>query len=158
MSGNALSPEGPALNASPRSDAARPATGADLESESTDLLTTTASTAFGFSELRAGRLEGMQSVLHGRDTLAVLPTGGGKSAIYQITALLIDGPTVVVSPLIALQRDQVAALTERLGGGAGSQAVAANSAVGSKASAAAFVTIRSDPTEFLFLAPEQLAK
>ena len=100
----------------------------------------------------------MQAVLARRDTLAVLPTGGGKSAIYQIPSLLLEGPTVVVSPLIALQRDQVAALTQRLGGGAGSQAVAANSALGSKASAAAFDAIRSGDAEFLFLAPEQLAK
>ncbi|MDQ1632118.1 MAG: ATP-dependent helicase RecQ, partial [Frankiaceae bacterium] len=99
----------------------------------------------------------MRSVLTGQDTLAVLPTGGGKSAIYQITSLLIEGPTVVVSPLIALQRDQVAALTERLGGGSGSQAVAANSAVGAKASAAAFDALRSGDAEFLFLAPEQLS-
>ncbi len=100
----------------------------------------------------------MRSVLSGRDTLAVLPTGGGKSAIYQITSLLLEGPTVVVSPLIALQRDQVAALTERLGGASGSQAVAANSAVGAKASAAAFDALRSGDAEFLFLAPEQLSK
>jgi ATP-dependent DNA helicase RecQ len=100
----------------------------------------------------------MQSVLGQRDTLAVLPTGGGKSAIYQIPSLLLEGPTVVVSPLIALQRDQVAALTERLGGGHGSQAVAANSAVGSQASSAAFDALRSGDAEFLFLAPEQLAK
>ncbi|MDQ1649937.1 MAG: ATP-dependent helicase RecQ [Frankiaceae bacterium] len=100
----------------------------------------------------------MRSVLTGQDTLAVLPTGGGKSAIYQITSLLIEGPTVVVSPLIALQRDQVAALTKRLGGGSGSQAVAANSAVGAKASAAAFDALRSGDAEFLFLAPEQLSK
>jgi ATP-dependent DNA helicase RecQ len=100
----------------------------------------------------------MQSLLDHRDTLAVLPTGGGKSAIYQIPSLLLEGPTVVVSPLIALQRDQVAALTERLGGGAGSQAVAANSAIGPKASAAAFDAIRGGDAEFLFLAPEQLSK
>jgi ATP-dependent DNA helicase RecQ len=100
----------------------------------------------------------MKSVLAGRDTLVVLPTGSGKSAVYQLPALLLDGPTVVVSPLIALQRDQVAALSERLGGQSGSQAVAANSAVGEKASAAAFDAIRSGDAEFLFLAPEQLAK
>jgi ATP-dependent DNA helicase RecQ len=127
-------------------------------SESTDLLVTTAQTAFGFPGLRPGQLEAMQSVLEGHDTLAVLPTGGGKSAIYQIPSLLLEGPTVVVSPLIALQRDQVAALTERLGGDSGRQAVAANSALGSKASAAAFDALRSGDAEFLFLAPEQLSK
>src|SRR5437764_295449 len=49
----------------------------------------------------------MSAVMQGRDTLLVLPTGGGKSACYQVPALLIDGPTVVASPLIALQRDEI---------------------------------------------------
>ena len=49
----------------------------------------------------------------GRDVLAVLPTGGGKSAIYELAGLLLEGPTVVVSPLIALQDDQVAHLRGR---------------------------------------------
>jgi ATP-dependent DNA helicase RecQ len=100
----------------------------------------------------------MQALLAGRDTLVVLPTGAGKSAVYQIPALLLEGPTVVVSPLIALQRDQVAALTGALGGMSGSQAVAANSDVGVKASAAAFDALRSGDAEFVFLAPEQLSK
>jgi ATP-dependent DNA helicase RecQ len=126
--------------------------------ESIDLLRATAAGAFGFEHLRPGQPEAMQALLRHRDTLVVLPTGAGKSAVYQIPSLLLDGPTVVVSPLIALQRDQVLALTERLGGTAGSQAVAANSAVGTKASAAAFDAIRSGNAEFLFLAPEQLAK
>jgi ATP-dependent DNA helicase RecQ len=52
-------------------------------------------------------------VLEGNDTLAVMPTGSGKSAIYQIPAVLIDGPTVIVSPLIALQKDQAEYLQGR---------------------------------------------
>src|SRR3954470_9375092 len=59
-----------------------------------------------FEALRPGQKEALEAVLQGKDTLAVLPTGSGKSAIYQIAALMIPGPTVVVSPLIALQRDQ----------------------------------------------------
>ena len=62
---------------------------------------------FGFDELRPGQADAVERVLDGGDTLAVMSTGYGKSAIYQIAALLIPGPTVVVSPLIALQRDQV---------------------------------------------------
>ena len=62
---------------------------------------------FGYQELRSGQREAAEAVLAGRDTLAVMPTGSGKSAIYQISALLLPGPAVVVSPLIALQQDQV---------------------------------------------------
>ena len=65
---------------------------------------------FGFEQLRPGQEEAILAAADGRDTLAVLPTGAGKSAIYQLAALIIPGPTIVVSPLIALQRDQVAAL------------------------------------------------
>ena len=62
----------------------------------------------------------MEHVAAGRDTLVVMPTGSGKSAVYHVPALLLDGPTVVVSPLIALQRDQVAGPLAHAGaGGAG---------------------------------------
>jgi ATP-dependent DNA helicase RecQ len=65
-----------------------------------------------FERFRPGQKEALEAVLQGRDTLAVLPTGSGKSAIYQIAGLMIPGPTVVVSPLIALQRDQLDAIAE----------------------------------------------
>ena len=65
----------------------------------------------GFEELRPGQAEVVEAVA-GRDALAVMATGYGKSAIYQIAGLLLDGPTLVVSPLIALQRDQVERLAE----------------------------------------------
>lgn len=71
---------------------------------------------FGYEELRPGQEEAIHSVLDGNDTLAVMPTGSGESAIYQIAALMISGPTVVVSPLIALQRDQVEAVEEKEAG------------------------------------------
>ena len=60
----------------------------------------------GFERLRAGQLRAVAAAAGGRDVLAVLPTGGGKSAIYELAGLMRDGPTVVVSPLIALQDDQ----------------------------------------------------
>src|SRR3954465_595693 len=123
--------------------------------ERIDLIRTTAETTFGFEQLRPGQLEAMQSLLAGRDTLVVLPTGGGKSAVYQIPALLLDGPTVVVSPLIALQRDQVAALLSRAGSGG---AVSANSTKSRAEQDAAFEALRAGAVEFFFLAPEQLAK
>src|SRR5919112_1736119 len=72
----------------------------------------------GFERLRPGQAEAIESVLAGRDTLAVLSTGSGKSAIYQIAGLLTKGATLVVSPLIALQRDQVEHLRERALGAA----------------------------------------
>ena len=115
----------------------------------------TAREAFGWDELRPGQLEAMQAVLAGRDTLAVLPTGSGKSAIYQVPALLLDGPTVVVSPLIALQRDQVAGLLAREDARG---AVQANSSQSERAREAAFEALRSGEVEFFFLAPEQLSK
>lgn len=58
----------------------------------------------GFENLLPGQREAIESVLEGHDTLVVQPTGSGKSAIYQIAGLLIDGATVIVSPLIALQK------------------------------------------------------
>ncbi len=64
----------------------------------------------GFERLRPGQLRAIEAVVDGRDVLAVLPTGGGKSAIYELAGLLRGGPTVVVSPLIALQDDQLAHL------------------------------------------------
>src|SRR5215208_2188572 len=69
----------------------------------------TARDALGF-ELRAEQRQAVEAVLAGRDTLVVMPSGSGKSAIYQVAGLLTDGPTLVVSPLIALQHDQVDAL------------------------------------------------
>ena len=68
---------------------------------------------FGFPDFRPGQERAVASVLAGRDTLVVLPTGGGKSVCYQVPALLLPGLTVVVSPLISLMKDQVDALTVR---------------------------------------------
>jgi ATP-dependent DNA helicase RecQ len=110
---------------------------------------------FGFDDLRPGQADAIEAVLAGRDTLAVLPTGSGKSAIYQLPALLLNGPTVVVSPLIALQRDQVVNLIGVAGEGSAAQA---NSAVGVTARRSALEGVRTGEVEFLFLAPEQLKK
>src|SRR5438034_9303857 len=69
-----------------------------------------ARTRLGFGRLRPGQLRAVAAAAAGRDVLAVLPTGGGKSAIYELAGLMREGPTVVVSPLIALQDDQLAHL------------------------------------------------
>jgi ATP-dependent DNA helicase RecQ len=68
---------------------------------------------FGFTDFREGQDEVIRAVLDGRDTVVVMPTGGGKSLCYQLPALMRDGVTLVVSPLIALMKDQVDQLAER---------------------------------------------
>src|SRR5713101_5067276 len=68
---------------------------------------------FGYQEFRKGQEAIVRSVLSGRPTIAILPTGGGKSLCYQLPALLLEGTTVVVSPLVALMKDQVDALRAR---------------------------------------------
>ena len=109
--------------------------------------------AFGYEALRPGQREAIEAVLAGRDTLAVMSTGSGKSAIYQIAGLLRPGTTVVISPLIALQRDQVEDLRERLGG----NAAQLNSTLSAREREEALADLAEDALEFLFLAPEQLA-
>jgi len=89
----------------------------------------------------------------GHDVLAVLPTGAGKSAIYQVPALELDGPTLVVSPLIALQNDQM----ERIEDSEAPEAVAVNSAQRGCDREHAWKAIRQGSAEYLFLSPEQLA-
>ena len=105
----------------------------------------------GFEQLRPGQLRAAQALSGGRDVLAVLPTGGGKSAIYELAGMLRTGPTVVVSPLIALQDDQLAHLQV-----AGLPAIVLNSQQSAGARAAALLA-SCDPGTFVFLSPEQLA-
>ncbi|MBW3658380.1 MAG: ATP-dependent DNA helicase [Actinobacteria bacterium] len=107
-----------------------------------------------FDRLRPGQKEAVKSVLEQRDTLVVLPTGSGKSAIYQIAGELIDGPTLVVSPLIALQADQVRSIEDRAGLG---KAAALNSTLTAGQRADVLARYHAGDLEFLFLAPEQLA-
>ena len=105
----------------------------------------------GFERLRPGQEQAIAAAAAGRDVLAVLPTGGGKSAIYQLAGLLRGRPTVVVSPLIALQDDQLAHLRA-----AGLPATMLNSAQSAGARAAALVEA-CGPDEFVFVSPEQLS-
>ncbi|MEU5550529.1 RecQ family ATP-dependent DNA helicase [Micromonospora sp. NPDC047793] len=110
---------------------------------------------FGWSTLRPNQLAAMRAVMRRRDALVVLPTGAGKSAIYQIPASLIPGPTVVISPLLALQQDQIAALNERQR--AELRAVRISSDESPAQQAEAIAEIRDGRAEFLFITPEQLA-
>ena len=98
----------------------------------------------------------MQAVVSGRDTLAVLPSGAGKTAIYQVAGQLLDGPVVVVSPLIALQRDQVERLAE-IEDEAG-RARQVNSTMSAADQREVLQSLGDGTVRFVFLAPEQLAK
>src|SRR6185312_17440613 len=68
---------------------------------------------FGFNDFREGQREVIDAILDGKDAVVVMPTGGGKSLCYQLPAMMLGGATVVVSPLIALMKDQVDALRAR---------------------------------------------
>jgi ATP-dependent DNA helicase RecQ len=110
---------------------------------------------FGWPSLRPGQFKPMRAVLRRRDALVVLPTGAGKSAIYQIPAVLLPGPTVVISPLLALQQDQIAALNER--DDPKIRAVRISSAETPNQQREAIREIREGRAEFLFITPEQLS-
>jgi ATP-dependent DNA helicase RecQ len=105
-------------------------------------------------QLRPGQTQAIEAVLSGRDTLAVMSTGYGKSAIYQLSGEFLDGPTIVVSPLIALQRDQVEAMEEVAPG----EAAELNSTVSEREREQLMESLREGEREFVLLAPEQLAK
>jgi ATP-dependent DNA helicase RecQ len=110
-----------------------------------------ASERLGFERLRPGQLPAVEALVADRDVLAVLPTGAGKSAIYELGGLLRAGPTVVVSPLIALEDDQLAHLRS-----AGLHAIVLNSRQSAGTRAAALLASCQSDT-FVFLSPEQLA-
>ena len=110
----------------------------------------------GFEEFRPGQEAAMQAVVAGTDTLAVLPSGAGKTAVYQVAGPLLDGPVVVVSPLIALQRDQVERLAEiedRAG-----RAAQLNSTMSAGDQREVLEALQDGTVRFVFLAPEQLTK
>src|SRR4051794_26334883 len=117
---------------------------------SEDEIEAAAQEELGHDHLRPGQLEGIEAALDGRDALVVMATGSGKSAIYQLAGYFRAGPTIVVSPLIALQRDQVAQAE-------GGEAAELNSTIGHREREAVFAGLESGATEFVLLAPEQLA-
>ncbi len=106
---------------------------------------------FGLDRLRSGQREVIEAVLEGRDTLAIMPTGAGKSLCYQLPALHLEGITIVVSPLIALMKDQVDKLRDL-----GLDAVEINSTITGRKEAAAIERIEGEESEFVFTTPERL--
>lgn len=106
---------------------------------------------FGYDSFRGQQAEIIQQVCQGGDALVLMPTGGGKSLCYQIPALLLDGVTIVVSPLIALMQDQVSNLTEL-----GVAAAAMNSSVSIDERRTTAARMQRGEIKLLYLAPERL--
>src|SRR3954468_18009889 len=106
---------------------------------------------WGFRSLRPLQAEAMGAVLDGRDSLVVLPTGGGKSLCYQAPAVLQGGTTVVVSPLIALMKDQVDSLRAN-----GIPAAQLDSSLSAAEKAAHEADVRRGAVRLLFVSPERL--
>lgn len=110
-------------------------------------------TYFGFDELRPGQDEVVQAIMAGRDAMGIMPTGGGKSLCYQLPALCRPGLTVVVSPLIALMKDQVDALQAR-----GIPAAAINSSLGAEEYRQVMQALRYGELKIVYVAPERFAQ
>ena len=109
---------------------------------------------FGFDTLRPGQEEPIRALLKHQDSLVVMPTGSGKSAIYQIAGSLLNGATAVMSPLIALQKDQVDAINASNG----EDAVVINSTQRVSEARESMEKIEEGSGKYIFLAPEQLRK
>ena len=106
---------------------------------------------FGHADFRAGQQQVMESLLAGRSALALFPTSAGKSLCYQLPALLMDGVTLVISPLIALMKDQVQALKAR-----GIAAARLDSSLSQDEAADVFERMRDGTLKLLYIAPERL--
>ncbi|MES3001547.1 MAG: RecQ family ATP-dependent DNA helicase [Pseudomonadota bacterium] len=118
-----------------------------------DALRVTLGKVFGFTRLRPGQQAVIDRVMAGRSTLAIMPTGAGKSLCYQLPALLLTGRTIVVSPLIALMKDQCEALREK-----GVAAVQLNSAVDSDEHREALAAVADGSAKIIMVTPERLAE
>jgi ATP-dependent DNA helicase RecQ len=105
---------------------------------------------FGLAKLRPGQAEVIRSVLEGNNTLAIMPTGAGKSLCYQLPSLHLPGTTVVVSPLISLMKDQVDKLEE-----AGIEAAQLNSALTTEEHEENLEQIKTEKSDFIFVTPER---
>jgi ATP-dependent DNA helicase RecQ len=107
---------------------------------------------FGFRRFRPGQEKVVRAALSGRDSLALMPTGSGKSLCFQLPGLVMEGSTVVISPLIALMRDQTESLAEK-----GISAVAFNSTMTARERQEAEKVVATGGKDFVYTTPEQLA-
>ena len=107
---------------------------------------------FGFTSMRAGQESVVRALLDGRSALAVFPTGGGKSLCYQLPALLLDGLTLVISPLIALMKDQVDALVAK-----GISAARLDSTLDADQVREVYERLEAGSLKLLYIAPERFA-
>jgi ATP-dependent DNA helicase RecQ len=105
---------------------------------------------FGFDDFREGQGEVIGSILEGKDAVVVMPTGSGKSLCYQLPAMILDGVTLVVSPLIALMKDQVDALRAR-----GLPATFINSSISESEQRARIESLRRREQKLVYIAPER---
>ncbi len=106
---------------------------------------------WGYETFRPQQEEIIQSVLEGKDTVALLPTGGGKSLCYQLPALALEGKTIVISPLIALMQDQIYTLKEK-----GIPAIALHSGLRMQELDVAYDNFIYGPAQLLYVSPERL--
>src|SRR5471030_1038077 len=106
---------------------------------------------FGYNEFRHQQEAIIQHVLNGHDVLTLMPTGGGKSLCYQLPAVLMDGLTIVISPLIALMKDQVDSLNVN-----GIPAAFYNSSQNPQEQADLTTKLRNNQIRLVYLAPERL--
>ena len=111
------------------------------------------SDVFGYHTFRGDQEAAIDAALDGQDSLVLQPTGGGKSICYQIPAILMDGVTLVVSPLIALMQDQVAAMKQL-----GVAAEFLNSTLSNEQQSAIYRRLASGEIKLLYVAPERLVQ
>ena len=107
--------------------------------------------AFGYKSFRKGQEEIVKNILDKKNTLGVMPTGGGKSICYQIPAIIKKGTTIVISPLISLMKDQVNELNS-----SGISATTINSSMGNKEISDELRKIRENKIKLLYVSPERL--
>ena len=107
---------------------------------------------FGYEKFRENQLEIIEAIIQGKDVFATMPTGGGKSICYQLPSVILNGIVIVVSPLVALMKDQVDEAIEN-----GLKAAFINSSLDAEKSTAIYSELFSGKIKLLYLSPERLS-